>query len=222
MSLPVHEIFQFLPGGYIEGLAFRPNGKLLATMLAPYANIYQFDVQDSCVRKVTSIPGISGLYGITETTPDQFYVAGGRLSLRNSTREAGSFGVWHVNMTGYETKGVPEVELISSFANATLNGLWTLDAEKDIILATDTTNGLVYRVDVKTGTNTISIDDPLLKPPVNASTYPSPNGIAVRDGYLYFTNTGAGTFGRVPIDADGFQSGPAEVLAVLNLSLIHI
>lgn len=213
--LPVHELYQFIPGGYIEGLAFRPNGKLLATMLAPEPNIYQVDVQEECIKKVTTIPGINGLYGITETTPDQFYVAGGRLSLLKSTREFGSFKIWHVNMTSYEKTGAPEVTAVSSFANATLNGLWTLDAERGIILATDTTNGFVYRVDTNTGANVISISDPLLKPPANASTYPSPNGIAVRDGYLYFTNTGAGTFGRVPINRNGYQTGPAEVLAVL-------
>lgn len=213
--LPVHELYQFIPGGYIEGLAFRPNGKLLATMLAPEPNIYQLDVREECIKKITSVPGINGLYGITETTPDQFYVAGGRLSLLKSTREFGSFKIWHVNMTGYEEKGAPGVTAVSSFANATLNGLWTLDAERGIILATDSTNGFVYRVDVNNGSNVISVNDPLLKPPANASTYPSPNGIAIRDGYLYFTNTGAGTFGRVPINTDGYQTGPAEVLAVL-------
>jgi sugar lactone lactonase YvrE len=212
--LPVDEVFKFPAGTYIEGLAFRPNGKLLGTLLAPEASVYQFDVVDGCAKKVITIPNINGLYGITETKPDQFYIAGGNLSLRASTRQAGSFGIWHLDMTSFERTGKVVPKEVSHFANATLNGLWTFDASRGIILATDSTNGVVYRVDLKTGKNSITIDDPLLKPPVNASTFPSPNGIAVRDGYIYFTNTGAGTFGRVPINAEGVQTGPAEVLAI--------
>ncbi|KAI9686350.1 MAG: hypothetical protein M1822_003695 [Bathelium mastoideum] len=213
--LPVAQIFQFPRGGYVEGLAFRSNGKLLGTLLNPEASIYQFDTTAFSARKVTTIPYITGLYGITETTTDQFYVAGGNLSLTASTRDLGSFRIWHVNLTSFDSEGQVEVQETTRFANATPNGLWTLDAERGVLLATDSTNGVVYRVDVATGENRITIDDQVLKPPANATTYPSPNGIAVRGGYLYFTNTGAGTFGRVPIDAEGVQSGPGEVLAVL-------
>ena len=213
--LPVTQIFQFPRGGYVEGLAFRPNGKLLGTLLNPEASIYQFDTTTFSARKVATIPYITGLYGITETTPDQFYVAGGNLSLTASTRDLGSFRIWHVNLTSFESEGQVEVQETTRFANATPNGLWTLDAERGVILATDSTNGVVYRVDVASGENRITIDDPVLKPPANATTYPSPNGIAVSGGYLYFTNTGAGTFGRVPIDAEGVQTGAGDVLAVL-------
>jgi sugar lactone lactonase YvrE len=39
------------------------------------------------------------------------------------------------------------------------------------------------------------------------------NGIKVHDGYLYFTNSGKGTLGRVPISTvSGVVTGPAEVL----------
>lgn len=39
------------------------------------------------------------------------------------------------------------------------------------------------------------------------------NGIKVHDGYLYFTNSGKGTLGRVPVNTvSGAVAGPAEVL----------
>ena len=72
-SLPVTQIFQFPLGGYVEALTFRPNGKLLGNLLAPEASIYQFDVLERCARKVTTVPNINGLYGITETTPAVSY-----------------------------------------------------------------------------------------------------------------------------------------------------
>nr|OQO26888.1 hypothetical protein B0A51_08341 [Rachicladosporium sp. CCFEE 5018] len=214
LPLPVTEIFQFPRGSYIEALQFRPNGKLLGNLLAPEASIYQFDVVEKSARKVVSIPSVNGLYGLTDGLPDQYYAAGGNFSLRASTRAAGSFGIFHVNLTSFDNTGLATVEEVSHFANATPNGLWTLNAKTGIILAADATNGVVYRVNVNTGVNEITVSDPLMKPPANASTYPSPNGIAVRDGYLYFTNTGAGTFGRVPITAAGVQTGPAQLVAV--------
>ena len=213
LPLPVTKIFQFPLGGYVEGLSFRSNGKLLGNLLAPEPSIYQFDVEEGCAKKVTTIPNITGLYGIAEAGQDQFYVAGGRFNLTASTREIGSYAVWHVNLTCFDDGLEPEVTKISDFPRATVNGMWTLDAAAGLILATDSTNGVIYRLDVNTGENEITIDDPVLKIPANGTVSLGVNGIEVRDGYLYFTNTGAGTFGRIPMDSQGVQTGPGEVLA---------
>jgi hypothetical protein len=211
--LPVTKVFQFPLGGSPESLWFRPNGKLLVNLLAPEASTYQIDVAEGCAKKVNTIPGINALYGIAETSPDQFYVAGGTINLRASTREIGSYAVWHLNMTGFDETDEPIVTKISDFPKATPNGMWTLNAEAGIILVTDSTNGVIYSLDVNTGCNRIVIDDPVLKYPANSSVTLGVNGIETRNGYLYFTNTGAGTFGRIPIDVDGVQTGPGEVLA---------
>ena len=213
LPLPVQPVFQFPLGASPEALAFRPNGKLLVNLLAPEASTYQLDVVEGCAKNVATIPNITSLYGIAQTQTDQFYVAGGRINLRESTREIGSFAVWHLDLTLFDETGEVGVEKISSFPKATLNGMWTLDADAGLILATDSTNGVIYRLDVNTGENEIVIDDPVLKVPVNATVSLGPNGIEVRDGYLYATNTGAGTFSRIPIDSEGIQTGPGEVLA---------
>lgn len=213
MPLEVMPVFQFPLGSSPEALAFRPNGKLLVNLLAPDASTYQIDVQEGCAKKVTTISGINALYGIAETQPDQFYVAGGRINLRESTREIGSFAVWLLNMTSFDEAGAPQVSKISDFPKATINGMWTLDADAGLILATDSTNGVIYRLDVNTGENEITIDDPVLKIPDGAAVALGPNGIETRDGYLYATNLAAGTFVRVPIDAQGVQTGPGEVVA---------
>lgn len=213
LPLPVGEVFRFPLGGSPEALAFRPNGKLLVNLLAPEASTYQIDVEEGCAKRVTTIPGINALYGIAETQPDHFFVAGGRINLRESTREIDSFAVWLLDLTSFDETGEAVVSKVSNFPKATLNGMWTLDAEAGLILATDSTNGVIYRLDVNTGDNEIVIDDPVLKIPANAAVSLGPNGIEVRDGYLYATNTAAGTFNRIPIDAKGVQTGPGEVLA---------
>lgn len=211
--LPATPVFQFPLGSSPEALAFRPNGKLLVNLLAPDASTYQVDVAEGCAKKVTTVEGINALYGIAEIEPDQFYVAGGRINLRESTREIGSFSVYHLNLTSFDNTGSVIAEKVSSFPKATLNGIWTLDATAGLILATDSTNGVIYRLDVNTGENEIVIDDPVLKIPENATVSLGPNGIETRDGYLYVTNLAAGAFSRVPIDSTGVQTGPGVVLA---------
>ena len=212
--LPVTPVFQFPLGSSPEALAFRPNGQLLVNLLAPDASTYQIDVASGCAKKVTTVEGINALYGIAETETDQFYLAGGRINLRESTREIGSFAIYHLNLTTFDATGEEaSAEKISSFPKATLNGLWTLDASAGLVLATDSTNGVIYRLDTKTGENEVVIDDPVLKIPANATVSLGPNGIETRDGYLYVTNLAAGAFSRVPIDAMGVQTGPGEVLA---------
>jgi len=36
----------------------------------------------------------------------------------------------------------------------------------------------------------------------------------IRDGFLYFTNTQAGYFCRIPIDKDGVSAGPLQILQI--------
>lgn len=211
--LPVHEAFHFPLGCSPEALTFRSNGKLLVNLLAPEASTYQIDVLEGRAKKVTTVPNITSLYGIAEAQTDQFYVAGGRINLRESTREIGAFAVWHVDLSLFDSRGDVQVTETSKFPKATLNGMWTLDADAGLILAADSTNGVIYRLDVNTGENAIVIDDPVLKIPDNATVSLGPNGIEVRKGYLYATNTAAGTFNRIPIDSKGVQTGPGEVVA---------
>lgn len=211
--LPVTEVFRFPLGASPEALAFRSNGKLLVNLLAPEASIYQIDVASGCAQRVTTILNITSLYGLVEMQPDQFDVAGGRINLRESTREIGSFAVWHLNMSLFDDTGRSDTSKISDFPNATLNGMSASGVDAGLILATDSTNGVIYRLNVYTGENEIVIDDPVLKIPNNATVSLGPNGIDVRNGYLYATNTAAGTFNRVPIDPTGMQTAPGEVLA---------
>ena len=210
-TFPITKIYQFEPGDWVESLAFRPNGQLLVNLLSS-PDVYQIDTGSGSMTHVTSIPEFSGLYGLTEAAPDQFYIAGGRFILSNSTHYHGSYSVWHLDMTTFDTESATTSK-VAEFPLAGLNGLTTLDADRGLILVADTDGGYVYTLNVYTGTSSITVDDAVLKTPPTATIKLNVNGINVRHGDLYFTNTAAGTFGRVPIDSEGVQTGPGVVLA---------
>ncbi|KAL9106197.1 MAG: hypothetical protein Q9227_008730 [Pyrenula ochraceoflavens] len=212
-NLPVTTVHQFSPGTWVEGIDFRWNGKLLVNILTS-PDMYQLDTSSGQTQHVTTISNATGLYGITEVLPDQFYVASGKLNLLAGTTDIGSWAIHHVDMSTFDFTGKPRsVSTVTTFATAKINGLTTLDPIRGLVLACDDKNGVVYRVNVYTGENVIVADDPLMKPVANSTVKNGINGIKVRDGALYFTNTGAGTFNKVPINKDGKQTGPGVTIA---------
>jgi sugar lactone lactonase YvrE len=62
----------------------------------------------------------------------------------------------------------------------------------------DSLAGLVWKVDVRTGHVTVSVQDPSMK-----GSHPHGiNGIKVQDGFLYYTNRGTSTLWRIPTDEE--------------------
>lgn len=215
--LPVTTVYQFEPNNWVEALEFRPNGQLVVNILSS-PEIYQIDPNTRSAVLVASNPNITAFYGIAQVAPDQFYFAGGNITLAKSIKPLGTYSVFHIDMSCFDPSrpGSAVLEKVADFPLATLNGMFTLDAEKGLVLVGDATNGVIYTLNVYTGENAITISDPLLKTPVNASTQLNVNGIVVRDEgdckFVYFTNTGAGSLGKIPINADGVQTGPGVLL----------
>ncbi|KAL9617170.1 MAG: hypothetical protein Q9160_008024 [Pyrenula sp. 1 TL-2023] len=215
--LPVTTVYQFEPGKWAEALEFRPCGQLVVNILSS-PEIYQIDPVAGTAVLVATNPNITAFYGIAQVAPDQFYFAGGNITLKTSTKPLGTYSVFHIDMSKFDASspGSANLEKVADFPLATLNGMFTLDAEKGLVLVGDATNGVIYTLNVYTGENAITIDDPLLKTPPNATTKLNVNGIVVRpkDSAVYFTNTAAGAYGKIPINLeDGKQTGPGVLLA---------
>jgi sugar lactone lactonase YvrE len=86
----------------------------------------------------------------------------------------------------------------------------TLDESGNVLIA-DSVAGVVWRLDTNSGNHQIAIDDPLMKPAAG----PIPlgiNGVNIRNGTLYFTNSFALTFNRVAIQSNGTAAGAAAVV----------
>ncbi|RHZ62782.1 putative Patatin family phospholipase [Aspergillus thermomutatus] len=226
-SLKVKQLANFGPSSWIENLAIRHSGEVLATeLLNP--RILQVDPEGRLQPIVihswaegASAGKYDGVLGIAETRYDEFYVAVAGLYdetmmlLPNSTNYIFrvDFSTLKVSWTGEVLSNATVTKLTDLEGSQLVNGAATLN--EDAILVADSYNGWVYKVDVRTGEYDVIIDDPLMKysyvtdPQENVGV----NGIKVFRGYLYWTNYAAGLLARIEIDEDGKPCGASEIIA---------
>ncbi|KAF2174099.1 hypothetical protein M409DRAFT_48977 [Zasmidium cellare ATCC 36951] len=222
----VHLLHQFPLGTWVENIAVRKSGKLLLT-LATTPELTQLDPlhTDAGPETVYRFPDASSLTGIAEIEHDVFVAAVGNFSISEGKPQAGSWSVWNIDLSQNHTSGSNLYKITDLPELVFPNGVCSLPYPSSLgprnILAGDLGTGKIWRVDTTVGTHQVVIDDQL------TTAVPNPliglggvDGIHVRDGILYFTNTGLGIFARVPINLDGTPSGSARTIThVLNATL---
>ncbi len=210
-SLPVKIIHQFPGGNSVENLAVRQNGKVLTTII-DHPELYQIDPFHGETAELisNSFGPVSGLFGIIETYRDIFYVAAGNFSTTTFASIPGTYSVWKVDLTSHQIPA--PTSKIADFPGM-LNGMALLSKEKDLILIADSVAGIVWRLNVCSGEALPIIKIPEMLPPPPPAFQLGVNGIKIRDGVLYFTNTGANTFYRLPIHANGTAAGNPSIVA---------
>ncbi|EKG15095.1 Six-bladed beta-propeller TolB-like protein [Macrophomina phaseolina MS6] len=202
-------LYQFADGTWIENLAVRQNGNILFNLVNS-PETYQINPlsNGSEPTLVHSFPGYTSVFGISEVSTDVFTVVTGNFSLSTFASTDESFGVWQIDLSGSE----PAVSHVAQLSEAKfLNGMTTLNSQS--VLVSDSTAGVVYRVDVQTGNYTVVLEDDSMKPPSDASIPIGVNGIRLFNGYLYYLNLFGKKYCRVAIDStSGEAVGPYEVL----------
>jgi hypothetical protein len=133
----------------------------------------------------------------------------------------GSFSVWKVDMRPFKLENQKPsspavVTKIAAFPQALLlNGMTALDRNGKVLIA-DSTAGVVWRLDTRSGDTKVVIDDPLMKAPAGGVAI-GINGLDIFESVLYFTNSFANTFNRVPINSDGTPSGASQTIVSCDL-----
>ena len=192
----------------LENLAVRSNGHLLLTA-SNQSYLYDIDPSASGPNptKLPPLSDVASVLGIAETSPDVFAVAAGNFS--NFKAIPGSFSVWSVNMNTAE----PTVKLITKIPEAEgLNGATALNGfSTGTVLIADSIAGGIWKVDVNTGAYSKIIENAALNPPTATSF--GINGLRMSGNSLYFSNSGQGTIGRIPVNGDGSAAGAVEILA---------
>ncbi|KAI0448277.1 hypothetical protein F5B21DRAFT_498061 [Xylaria acuta] len=217
LPLPARTIFQLddtLPGSWFENIALRRNGDLLVTMLQPNASVYsiQRPLSGSPVASIISIDNANGLLGIAETSPDVFAVAAGIFSAL-ATPVPGTMTVWEINLRGPE----PTTRFITKMPEAVfLNGVASIsNCSSPAVLVADNGLGRVWRVDLKTGEYETAAEVPEMQSVADAPLPIGVNGVKVRNGDLYFSNSNHASIYRLAIDKDGIavKGAKAELVA---------
>ncbi|KAH7100841.1 hypothetical protein BKA62DRAFT_672395 [Auriculariales sp. MPI-PUGE-AT-0066] len=191
----IRNLYTFTDGSFLENVAVRGNGDLVITSLS-HPRIITVDPRAANptprTLSVISSPTVNVTTGIVEFAPDQFAVLGSLFSLK--TFIASNFA------------DIPEAILC--------NGLVTLPHAAGQVLVADSGKGALWRVDINTGAVALVVEDPILAS--NLTNLPlGINGIHIHNDELYFTNTGRGYLGRVPIAYDGVFTGNITTLATI-------
>lgn len=199
LAVAVREVASFPTGVWLENLAVRSNGDLLATRIDK-GEVISINPRTGAQHVVLSFPHTLSALGIAEVSPDVFAVATGNYSTSTGTTP-GSYSIWTLDLRRYA-----KAEQVADVPDAgVLNGVARLDDRR--VLAADSINGVVYEIDLRTGSSRVVLSGPAYKAPPPPAYQLGVNGIHVHRGALYFTNTGAGTLSRVPL-----RGGKAEVL----------
>lgn len=217
-------VAEFPPGFFLENLAVRRNGQILATV-ASTAQVYQID---PCKTKrvpllIYSFPA-DRVAGIAELEPDIFYVATANKSADSNPfgSAPGSLAIWKLDLRSFSVRYTDDEEDSQSGANATkiatfpkaqnLNGVAVLNHRKGLLVITDSILGLIWQLNVYTKEIKIFADDPLAKSSPDALLPVGINGIKVRRGAVYFSNSGTGIIARINVKQNEFPTGPATVV----------
>jgi hypothetical protein len=205
----VTELYRFPNATFIENIIVRSDGQLVLSTF-DQGRVYIFDpsADEPEPYVLAKIPTINKLTGIAEVAPHVYAVSGGDES-GGWEFVNGTTLVATINLDGCGGDApsiniatrMPEVQL--------LNGMATL--APSIVLSADSLTGRIYRTNTATGEYDIAFQDDALAAGPNEEIPPlGANGLLIRDGYLYYTNSNRQTFGRVPITEEGDQAGEAE------------
>jgi hypothetical protein len=216
---------------WLENIAIRSNGDLLITQLAPAPVLYTIKNPSLSNASLEQIyqwhePNVTDSLGITETYPNTFVIVTGNATA-NATGYAGTFAVWEARFPS-TVSSVPKVRKVANIPQAKfLNGIAALPTNPSIVLIPDSQFGLLFRLDTRTGKSEVIADRSEFKPHperLNATVGFGINGIKIRDGYLYFSNSDLVTIYRIRITPNGYiaHTGKALVEIYADLKAVTI
>ncbi|KAJ7878535.1 hypothetical protein B0H14DRAFT_2711416 [Mycena olivaceomarginata] len=200
-------VLQSPTGLFLENLAVRPNGKLLITS-PDSSTLYMLDptAENPTFDEVHTFPNVT-LSGIAEVQPDVYGIITLVLNATTISAVPGTIAIWRVDLS---SGGPPVVNKAADVPDGMfLDGLGAVPGEPDLVLGADTAAGRVWQINLRTGVVRIAAQDDAFAPGASAPAF-GINGLHIRGGDLYFTNSQKKTFSRVPISVLGSANGTDE------------
>ncbi|KAF2230838.1 hypothetical protein EV356DRAFT_579714 [Viridothelium virens] len=209
-ALPAHVVHEFPEDTWIENLAVRSNGQILATEDSK-PRIYQvdpFSKRNPII--IHEFNETASVLGIAEGAPDVFFVCTANYSSK-LLQGYGEAYIFQVDMRGFseEIPGSAKVSKVATIPGAgALDGLVYLGDDSSLLLVSDFLVGIIWSVDTTTGEVKIPINNTYTQ-----STGFGANGLRLHGQELYFTNSQHESLVRVPINSQGEAIGDFTVLA---------
>lgn len=193
----------------------------------PNASIYYVSNVTKPNLKVSLIhtfDEVNAATGIIETEPDVFaFLAGKQSHLGIGIN--GTFGVWELDLrpTRGHTPGSPIIrELIHIDDAGLIISLIPVPNDPDSYLVSDSTMGVVWRVNLKTREYKLGIEADGMRSVVWAATQFGISTIEIHKGYLYWINTYTATIYRIPINNDGYPPSSAQSEVYKSVRTIYL
>lgn len=211
----VTQIWNFTTVVSPEGSALLPNGEFLFST-EESGNIYVIDpsAANPVARSVGVLPGATNCLGIAKISDVKYGIIGHASDAAGNNINATLYTVEfpNANYSSSATIGIAATLPTAKF----LNGAAPLPADPSIVFLSDSELAAIWRVDTKTGSAEIVLEDDAFAVPTN-NTVGVPvgiNGLKIRAGYAYFSNSAKALFGRAAISEEGVfvQDGGVEVI----------
>lgn len=221
-------IYQFTYPTWNENLAVRRENELLVTQItAP--DVYLLTTTPPLTATlIHSFEPFKGVLGITEVQADHFYVVTGNFSLSPPDLGIGTYAIHSIDLSSYTSAtntGAVIKQVASISKGGLINGLSTLDIARGLVIAADSTYGIIWLINVRTGNVSILLEEPEMAPPASNPFSIGINGVhaLLKPGddtvEIYFDNTATETFYRVPISLSTLKKvGPVETVKT-NVSI---
>ncbi|KAI2643387.1 hypothetical protein GGS21DRAFT_485906 [Xylaria nigripes] len=209
----VSQLFQFTYPTSVQNLLPLPNGCLLLST-SDTSNLYYLNPEAiyPAAQNVITLPNSVALSDMVALGDGLYAINSG------GTPAVNAEGGMHIHVVEVATEGNVNVTLDHSIPildSSSAVGMVALPKYPRTILVADSWKGRIVRIDTINNTTEAAFEDAALQLGTNR-TAPGVRGLNIRDGHLYFTNSGQRTYGRFPIDDQGCKTGDVEILAHLD------
>ncbi|GAB1312715.1 SMP-30/Gluconolactonase/LRE-like region domain-containing protein [Madurella fahalii] len=210
---PVTSIYQFPDDTFIENLFALPSGHILLTTFNS-GNLLSIDPRATTPtpQNIAKLGDATGLTAIAALPLNLYAVAGGihgPFSFVNNT-----MALYVVLVMGHQLASIV-VASIPVPGTMMMNGLAALPHRPFTVLSADSIGGRLLRINTVTRQVDVAWTDAAFGSGGNPNMPLGINGLKIVGDWLYFTNSGRGTFARVPIDHNGNKVGSIQVIATL-------
>ncbi|KAI0846111.1 hypothetical protein F5Y00DRAFT_244523 [Daldinia vernicosa] len=193
-------VTQLPSDSWFEAFAFRPNGKILACRLDE-PELYTFNPEDANATPKLLHSFEQHANGLVDADPipgtkDEYFILSTVSDLVNV--EFNDFIIWRVALSP-DDSSPPKVTKVAEIPNAGLCAAAVAISDRVLIIP-DSTKNCIWHLDTVTGQSSILMADDSMKIANGEGNFFGLNRICITDAFIWFTNTSAGTLGRIPIE----------------------